>query len=192
VGAHLRSVDPAATETADGDHAPLLQLLNDVHHRMVTRAAAAVAGSARLDEWAVLTVLSDGVEHPMSQIAELTHTPPPTLTKLVDRMVASGLVYRRTDSVDRRRVFAFSTARGQQRHRRLQSLIDAAHTDLSDDNQLCELVDEVHRRVASNPEPVVTSSEVVQAAPIPSATWICRAMAEWPGFVGARNSAQRR
>ena len=145
MGAHLRSVDPAATETADGDHAPLLQLLNDVHHRMVTRAAAAVAGSARLDEWAVLTVLFDGVGHPMSQIAELTHTPPPTLTKLVDRMVASGLVYRRTDTVDRRRVFAFSTARGQQRHRRLQSLIDAAHTDLSDDNQLCELVDEHHR-----------------------------------------------
>lgn len=161
VGAHLRSVDPAATETADRDHTPLLQLLNDVHHRMVTRAAAAVAGTARLDEWAVLTVLSDRVGHPMSQIAELTHTPPPTLTKLVDRMVASGLVYRRTDTVDRRRVFAFSTARGRQRHRRLQSLIDAAHTDLSDDNQLCELVDELHRRVASNPEPVVTSSEVV-------------------------------
>jgi DNA-binding MarR family transcriptional regulator len=128
---------------------------------MIMRAAAAVTGSARLDEWAVLTVLSDDVGHPMSQIAELTHTPPPTMTKLVDRMVASGLVYRRTDTVDRRRVFALSTARGRQQHRRLQSLIDAALTDLSDDDQLCELADELHRRVVSNPESVATSSEVV-------------------------------
>ena len=160
MGAHLRPVDPAATETADRDRTPLLQLLNDVHERMVTRAAAAVAGSARLDEWAVLAVLSDGVGHPMSQIAELTHIPPPTMTKLVDRMVANGLVYRRTDTVDRRRVFAFSTARGRQRHRQLQSLIDAALTDLSDDDQLCELVGELHRRVVPNPEPIVAASEV--------------------------------
>ena len=161
MSAHLRSVDQSAAETADRGHTSVLQLLNDVHHRMIMRAAAAVAGSARLDEWAVLTVLSDDVGHPMSQIAELTHTPPPTMTKLVDRMVASGLVYRRTDTVDRRRVFAFSTARGRQQHRRLQSLIDAALTDLSDDDQLCELADELHRRVVSNPESVATSSEVV-------------------------------
>jgi hypothetical protein len=63
--------------------------------------------------------------------------------------------------VDRRRVLAFSTARGRQQHRRLQSLIDAALTDLSDDDQLCELADELHRRVVSNPESVATSSEVV-------------------------------
>ncbi len=97
---------------------------------MVTRATAAVTGRARLDEWAVLTVLSDNVGHPMSQVAELTHIAPPTMTKLVDRMVASSLVSRRTDPVDRRRVLIFSTARGRQRHRRLQSLIDAALTDL--------------------------------------------------------------
>ena len=145
MSAHLRSVDQAAAETADGGHTSVLQLLNDVHHRMITRAAAAV-GSARLDEWAVLAVLSEDVRHQMSQIAELTHTPPPTMTKLVDRMVASGLVYRRTDTVDRRRVFAFSTARGRQKHHRLQSLIDAALTDLSDDDQLCKLADELHRR----------------------------------------------
>ena len=161
MSAHLRSVDQAAAETADGGHTSVLQLLNDVHHRMITRAAAAVAGSARLDEWAVLAVLSDDVGHQMSQIAELTHTPPPTMTKLVDRMVASGLVYRRTDTVDRRRVFAFSTARGRQKHHRLQSLIDAALTDLSDDDQLCKLADELHRRVVPNPEQAVTSSEVV-------------------------------
>ena len=137
---------------------------------MVTRATAALTGRARLDEWAVLTVLSDNVGHPMSQAAELTHIAPPTMTKLVDRMVASRLVSRRTDPVDRRRVLIFSTARGRQRHRRLQSLIDAALTDLSDDDQLCELVGELHRRVASDPQPVVTASEVVSAAPTRSAT----------------------
>jgi len=82
------------------------------------------------------------------------------MTKLVDRMVANGLVHRRTDTVDRRRVFAFSTARGRRLHRRLQSLIDAALTDLSNDDQLCELADELHRRVVPNPEPMATSSEM--------------------------------
>ena len=63
MSAHLRSVDQSAAETADRGHTSVLQLLNDVHHRMIMRAAAAVTGSARLDEWAVLAVLSDDVGH---------------------------------------------------------------------------------------------------------------------------------
>jgi hypothetical protein len=40
-------------------------LLNDVHHRMTTQVVAALGGSARLDEWAVL---ADQIGHPMSQL----------------------------------------------------------------------------------------------------------------------------
>lgn len=84
----------------------------------------------------------------LSELAELTHTPPPTMTKLVARMVAGGLVYRQADPLDRRRVLAYATARGRQWQERLRSLIDASVADLSDDDRLRELVGELHRRLA--------------------------------------------
>jgi DNA-binding MarR family transcriptional regulator len=120
---------------------------------MAKLVSVAVGGSAKLDEWAVLWALSDGVGHPMGQIADITHTPPPTMTKMIDRLVASGLVYRRTDPVDRRRVLVFPTARGRSRYRRLRSLVDASIASLADDEQLRELVGELQRRIGPNPEP---------------------------------------
>ena len=41
------------------------------------------------DHWRVLRVLADGDGHTMGEIAERLQMNPPTLTKLVDRMVAS-------------------------------------------------------------------------------------------------------
>lgn len=161
MAAHLRRVDPAPEETTDRNRVSLLRLLDDVHHRMLMQVCFAVGGTAQLAEWTVLAALCDGVGHPMSEIAEVTHTLPPTLTKLVDRMVAGGLVYRRTDPLDRRRVLAFCTTRGRQRHRHLQTLIGEAMSELFDDDQLHELVGELHRRVVTGPEPTAASSEVV-------------------------------
>ncbi len=138
-------------EVAGRDDASVLQLLDDVRHRMVTGVVAALGSRSTVAEWAVLTVLSDDVGHPMSQVAELTHMLPPTATKLVDRMVADGLVYRSDDPVDRRRVLAHSTERGRQRHRLLQSLVDAAVADLVQDDRLRDVVCELHRRVVAGP-----------------------------------------
>jgi DNA-binding MarR family transcriptional regulator len=39
---------------------------------------------------------------------------PPTLTKVVDRMVSANLVLRRADETDRRRVLVFASDRGRQ------------------------------------------------------------------------------
>jgi DNA-binding MarR family transcriptional regulator len=137
---------------------------------MAKRVAVAVGGSAKLDEWAVLSALSDGVGHPMSQIATITHTPPPTMTKMIDRFVANGLVYRRTDSGDRRRVLVFVTARGRSRYRRLRSLVDASIANLADDEQLRELVGKLQRLIGPNPEPADRTqggprSEIAVATP---------------------------
>ncbi len=117
---------------------------------MVTLVADAVGGRAVLDEWAVLVVLADSAGCPMSRIAELTHALPPATTKLVDRMVADGLVYRRTDITDRRRVLAFATPRGRERHECLTSLVDAAIAELSHDDRLCEVVSELYRLLVTN------------------------------------------
>jgi DNA-binding MarR family transcriptional regulator len=150
--AHLRSVETALTETADQECPHLLQLLNLVHYRVMKQASDAVGGSANLDECAALRALSDGAEYTMSQIANTTRTPPPTMTKLINRLVESGMVYRRTDSVDRRRVFVFITPRGHSRFQRLQALIDASVADLSDDLELRELVGELQRRIGVEKE----------------------------------------
>jgi DNA-binding MarR family transcriptional regulator len=131
---------------------PLLQLLNQVHHQIEERASAAVGGTARLEEWAVLSALSDGDGHSMGDIAGITHTPSPSMTKLVNRLVAADLMYRRIDPVDRRRVLVFLSARGRARYRRLRSLVDASIADLSDDQQLRDLVGELDRRIGPNPK----------------------------------------
>jgi DNA-binding MarR family transcriptional regulator len=133
---------------------------------MAKRVSVAVGGSVKLDEWAVLSALSDGVGHPMRQIADITHTPPPTLTKMIDRLMAGGLVYRRTDPVDRRRVLVFVTVRGRSRYRRLRSLVDASIANLADDEQLRELVGELQRLICPNPE----RADLTQRGPRPKIT----------------------
>jgi len=148
----MTPVGPPTTKTAR-ETTPLLQLLNQVHHQIGERVSAAVGGTARLEEWAVLSALSDGAGHSMGDIAGITHTPSPSMTKLVNRLVAADLMYRRIDPVDRRRVLVFLSARGRSRYRRLQSLVDASIADLSDDQQLRDLVGELHRRIGPNPQP---------------------------------------
>jgi DNA-binding MarR family transcriptional regulator len=74
-----------------------------------------------LEEWRVLTILSDGQGHIMTEIADFAMIPAPTLTKLMDRMVSAGLVYRRADDRDRRRVL----------HVRAATVLTAAETELA-------------------------------------------------------------
>jgi DNA-binding MarR family transcriptional regulator len=84
-----------------------------------------------LEEWRVLTILSDGQGHIMTEIADFAMVPAPTLTKLVDRMVSAGLVYRRADDRDRRRVLAYLADRGFALHERASALLSAAETELT-------------------------------------------------------------
>jgi DNA-binding MarR family transcriptional regulator len=153
VAAHLIPVDPTAMEAVDPNSTHLLQLLNHVHDHVAKRVSVAVGGSGRLGEWAVLSVLSDGAGRPMRQIADITHNPSPTVTKLINRLVTCGLVYRRTDPLDRRRVLGFPTARGRSRYRRLRSLVDVSVASLADDEELRELVCELHQLIPPRLDP---------------------------------------
>jgi len=64
------------------------------------------------DHWRVLCVLADGEGHTMGEIAEQLQMNPPTLTKLVDRMVGKSLVQRAADPEDSRRVLVYATDAG--------------------------------------------------------------------------------
>jgi DNA-binding MarR family transcriptional regulator len=132
----------------DGDLGPgLLQLLSYTQHHVTTRASAALREQrSSLEEWRVLSLLSDGGGHAMGEVAEFALMPAPSATKLIDRMVSSNLVYRRVDAHDRRRVLVFLSARGRTAYRRLRPVVDAS-LDGVDEAPLRDLARELLRRV---------------------------------------------
>jgi DNA-binding MarR family transcriptional regulator len=84
-----------------------------------------------LEEWRVLKILSDGEGHIMTEIADFALLPAPTLTKLMDRMVAAGLVYRRADERDRRRVLAYLGEHGRTLYERAAELVATTEAEIS-------------------------------------------------------------
>jgi DNA-binding MarR family transcriptional regulator len=115
----------------------LAQLLSHAERRLVQRLAGVLAEEGcSVEEWRVMSAVADGQGHPMTEIAEHVLMPAPSLTKLVDRMVARNLVYRRPDPDDRRRVLLYLTARGRMLHDR------AARRVHSDQARLLDAVDD--------------------------------------------------
>ena len=82
------------------------------------------------DHWRVLRHLSDAVGHSMGEIAERQGINPPTLTKLVDRMVSKSMVQRAADPEDSRRVLVYATDSGLELLAELQSRMDRHHAEL--------------------------------------------------------------
>jgi DNA-binding MarR family transcriptional regulator len=67
-----------------------------------------------VEYWRVLEVLADENGRPMSVLAEAVSMRLPTLSKLVDRMVADALVQRAADPQDLRRVLVYISDPGLQ------------------------------------------------------------------------------
>jgi DNA-binding MarR family transcriptional regulator len=125
----------------------LLELLSRAEHRVTQQVAVALRERrSSIEEWRVLSLLSDGEGHAMSEIAEFTLMPPPSTTKLIDRLVSANLVYRRVDPTDRRRVLVFLAARGRAAYRRLRPVVEESLAGV-DDTPLRDLVRELLRRV---------------------------------------------
>lgn len=111
----------------------LARTLTLLERRVAARLGAALqAADATIDEWRVLSLLGDGAGHPMSEIADFAMLPAPTLTKIVDRLVSSGLVYRRVDDADRRRVLAFLAEAGEAALSRIDDAVRAEWDGLAE------------------------------------------------------------
>jgi len=83
----------------------LAQLLSRAERRLTRRLARPLEEEgATVEQWRALVLLADGAGHTMSEIAEFALLPSPSNTRLIDRMVADNLVYRKADMRDRRRV----------------------------------------------------------------------------------------
>ena len=98
----------------------LSDVLSRAERRVNGRLAAVLAASgSSLDEWRVLALLAGAGGQSMSEISTAVLLAPPTLTKRIDAMVADGLVHRRVDQRDRRRVLVLLAPRGRDAHLRL-------------------------------------------------------------------------
>jgi DNA-binding MarR family transcriptional regulator len=82
------------------------------------------------DHWRVLCLLADGEGHTMGELAERLEMNPPTLTKLIDRMVGKSLVQRAADPEDSRRVLVYATDAGLALLEELQGKVDQHHAAL--------------------------------------------------------------
>ena len=93
--------------------------------RQLTAAVAADLEQAgvTVEQWRVLSCLSHREGRPMSELASLAMLPAPTLTKIVDRLVAGNLVHRRSDPYDRRRVLVLLSPRGRASRPRLEQIV---------------------------------------------------------------------
>lgn len=105
-----------------------------------------------VEQWRATALLADGQSHSMSDIAEVALLSPPSLTRLIDRMVADNLAYRTADPQDRRRVLVHITVRGRRQYEQLARRIERqqdeilAHADTQHVAQLATLLgDLVHR-----------------------------------------------
>lgn len=86
-------------------------------HREVARAGLSVP------EWRVLATLSRGGAITLGELAETVLAKQPTVTKLVIRMEAAGLVSRATGTTDRRQALVNITPEGRTR---VEGLLQAA------------------------------------------------------------------
>lgn len=69
----------------------------------------------QIEAWRILETLEAGQRLTMGQLAEVVLMNPPTLTKLVDRMVSDGLVHRQVAQIDHRQINVLPTALGKKR-----------------------------------------------------------------------------
>lgn len=113
---------------------------NDPHLALLLERAARVVADrltdsigldgVTSDHWRVIKQLADGNGRPMGEVAERLEMNPPTLTKLIDRMVGKSLVQRAADPEDSRRVLVYATDAGLDLLRQLQPRIDDHHAAL--------------------------------------------------------------
>lgn len=79
----------------------------------------------QIEAWRILETLETDQRLTMGQLAEVVLMNPPTLTKLVDRMVSDGLVHRQVAQADQRQINVLPTALGKKRMLQIRQEVQA-------------------------------------------------------------------
>jgi MarR family transcriptional regulator, organic hydroperoxide resistance regulator len=83
-----------------------------------------------VEQWRILSLLSEKNGRSMSDLTQAALLNHPTLTKMIDRMISSALVYRRADPNDGRRVLIFISEHGRSVNERLNRLATEHQAEL--------------------------------------------------------------
>lgn len=139
------------TAVPTGHPQDLIQLLTRAE-RLLSRRITAIVDThgVSIDAWRVISLLSDGAGHHMTEIAEHAFLPPGTLTKLMDQLVDDNLVYRRIDEADRRRICAHLTPRGRRLQQRISHQVEAHVAALPTTDSDRELLAELLTRLVAS------------------------------------------
>lgn len=133
--AHVSCLRISGVDANSGEAAAIVQslaaLLGRAERDLTVRIRAALEEEGcAVERWHALALLADGAGHPMAELAGHGLLSPPTLTRLIDSMVADNLVYRKADERDRRRVLVFATQRGRALHHRIATRIERQLDDI--------------------------------------------------------------
>lgn len=125
-------------------HNYLSYALAAAHRKVATSLNARLRRHGiQIEAWRILETLEEGNRLTMGQLAEIVLMNPPTLTKLVDRMVSDGLVHRQVARGDHRQINVLPTALGRKRMLQIREEIeeqDAAILGQLGKNQTAQLV----------------------------------------------------
>jgi DNA-binding MarR family transcriptional regulator len=106
---------------------------------LLGRASVAISAEFHADvrgyrmpipHWRILATLSDNTGISLSELAELTLLNQATVTRLAQRLEASGLLQKTTDARDRRIVRVFLTKRGHEKVDQLIALATARQKEI--------------------------------------------------------------
>jgi len=89
-------------------------------------------GGVPIERYRILEVLDASEPAAMGEIAQQSLIEAPTLTKIIDKMVTEGLVYRAPDPNDRRRVLILTAPAGKTLFKRLRGVSTAQEQRIVD------------------------------------------------------------
>ncbi len=120
---------PPRAATPEDD---MLFLLAQAHREVQTSLSRVLSAyDLPVEQWRVLTALSDREGLTISALSERVSLNISALSKIVDRMVSRSLVSRRRDSADNRRVIVFITDFGLEIVAQKAPEVDALWSDLT-------------------------------------------------------------
>ncbi len=122
-------------------------------HRSVTQSLTArlKKHGVQIEAWRIMESLDGDARLTMGALAQLVLINPPTLSKLVDRMVSDGLVHRQAAQGDQRQVNLLLTDLGRLRMLQIRRDVEeqdaflAQQLDKDDGNQLITLLSKLVR-----------------------------------------------
>lgn len=132
-------------ETPFQDH--VSYALAAAHRRVVQDLAPRLkTHGVQIEAWRVMELLGGEARLTMGELAKSALINPPTLSKLVDRMVSEGLVHRQIAAEDHRQVNLLLTDLGRMRMMQIRTDVTAqdeafcSNLDASEGKQLLELL----------------------------------------------------